>query len=50
MLAPLLGLQFGLPGDALAVVAGSRFIGTPARSGSGALGAARPRGGRGGTA
>ncbi|MDR2113222.1 MAG: heme exporter protein CcmB [Candidatus Accumulibacter sp.] len=47
MLAPLLGLQFGLPGDALAVLAGSLFIGTPALSGIGAIGAALTLGVRG---
>jgi heme exporter protein B len=47
-LAPLLGLQFGLSGEALAVLAGALFIGTPALSGIGAIGAALTLGVRGG--
>jgi heme exporter protein B len=48
MLSPLLGLQFGLSGEALAVLAVSLFIGTPALSGIGAIGAALTLGVRGG--
>jgi heme exporter protein B len=48
VLAPLLGLQFGLSGEALAVLTGALFIGTPALSGIGAIGAALTLGVRGG--
>ncbi len=48
LLAPLLGLQFDLAGDALAVLALSLLIGTPALSGIGAIGAALTLGVRGG--
>lgn len=48
LLAPLLGLQFDLPPDALAVLAGSLLLGTPALSGIGAIGAALTLGLRGG--
>jgi heme exporter protein B len=48
VLAPLLGLQFGLSGEALAVLTGTLFIGTPALSGIGAIGAALTLGVRGG--
>jgi heme exporter protein B len=47
VLAPLLGLQFGLSGEALAVLTGALFIGTPALSGIGAIGAALTLGVRG---
>ncbi len=48
LLAPLLGLQFDLSGDALAVLCLSLFVGTPALSGIGAIGAALTLGVRGG--
>jgi heme exporter protein B len=48
VLAPLLGLQFGLSGEALAMLTGALFIGTPALSGIGAIGAALTLGVRGG--
>ncbi|MDR0577666.1 MAG: heme exporter protein CcmB [Candidatus Accumulibacter sp.] len=48
LLAPLLGLQFGLSGEALAMLAAALFIGTPALSGIGAIGAALTLGVRGG--
>ena len=48
LLAPLLGLQFDLAGDALAVLTLSLLIGTPALSGIGAIGAALTLGVRGG--
>jgi heme exporter protein B len=48
VLAPLLGIQFDLSGDALAVLALSLLIGTPALSGIGAIGAALTLGVRGG--
>ena len=48
ILAPLLGLQFDLPGDTLLVLAGSILLGTPALSGIGAIGAALTLGLRGG--
>ena len=47
LLAPVLGLQFGLPADALAVLAASLLVGTPALSGIGAIGAALTLGVRG---
>ncbi|KFB66130.1 heme exporter protein CcmB [Candidatus Accumulibacter vicinus] len=48
LLAPLLGIQFDLAGDALAVLTLSLLIGTPALSGIGAIGAALTLGVRGG--
>ncbi|MDR3054950.1 MAG: heme exporter protein CcmB [Zoogloeaceae bacterium] len=48
ILAPLLGLQFDLPGDTLLILAGSILLGTPALSGIGAIGAALTLGLRGG--
>lgn len=48
LLAPVLGLQFNLSGDALWVLAGSLLLGTPALSGIGAIGAALTLGVRGG--
>lgn len=48
LLAPLLGVQFDLAGDALAILCLSLFIGTPALSGIGAIGAALTLGVRGG--
>jgi len=48
LLAPVLGLQFGLSGDALWVLCLSLLIGTPALSGIGAIGAALTLGVRGG--
>lgn len=48
LLAPLLGLQFDLPGEALRVLAVSLLLGTPALSGIGAIGAALTLGVRGG--
>jgi len=48
LLAPLLGLQFGLDGDALAVLMLSLLIGTPLLSLIGAIGAALTLGVRGG--
>ncbi|MEF8698983.1 MAG: heme exporter protein CcmB [Candidatus Accumulibacter sp. UW26] len=48
ILAPLLGIQFDLAGDALAVLTLSLLIGTPALSGIGAIGAALTLGVRGG--
>ncbi|MDR2451646.1 MAG: heme exporter protein CcmB [Candidatus Accumulibacter sp.] len=48
VLSPLLGLQFGLSGEALVVLSGALFIGTPALSGIGAIGAALTLGVRGG--
>jgi heme exporter protein B len=48
LLAPLLGLQFDLPGEALAMLSFSLLIGTPALSGIGAIGAALTLGVRGG--
>ena len=50
LIAPLLGLQFDLPGDALATLLLSLLIGTPALSLIGALGAALTLGVRGGGA
>jgi heme exporter protein B len=46
--APLLGLQYGLPGDTIAVLAASLAIGTPLLSLVGAIGAALTLGVRGG--
>lgn len=48
LLAPLLGLQFDLSTEALAVLSVSLLIGTPALSGIGAIGAALTLGVRGG--
>jgi len=48
VVAPLLGLQYGLPGDTIAVLAASLAIGTPLLSLVGAIGAALTLGVRGG--
>jgi heme exporter protein B len=48
LIAPLLGLQFGLPADALAVLALALALGTPCLSLIGAIGAALTLGLRGG--
>lgn len=48
LIAPLLGLQFGLPADALAVLAFALMLGTPSLSLIGAIGAALTLGLRGG--
>ena len=48
LLAPVLGIQFDLANDALAILALSLLIGTPALSGIGAIGAALTLGVRGG--
>lgn len=48
LIAPLLGLQFGLPADALAVLALALALGTPSLSLIGAIGAALTLGLRGG--
>ncbi|HKB82290.1 MAG TPA: heme exporter protein CcmB [Burkholderiales bacterium] len=50
LVAPVLGLQFDLPGDALATLLVSLLIGTPALSLIGAVGAALTLGVRGGGA
>jgi heme exporter protein B len=50
VIAPMLGLQFDLPGDALATLLVSLLIGTPALSLIGAVGAALTLGVRGGGA
>lgn len=47
LLAPVLGVQFDLSGDALAILTLSLLIGTPALSGIGAIGAALTLGVRG---
>jgi len=47
LIAPLLGLQFGLPGDALAVMTLGLLLGTPVLSMLGAIGAALTLGVRG---
>jgi heme exporter protein B len=47
VIAPLLGVQFGLPDAALAVLAGSLLLGTPVLSLLGAVGAALTLGVRG---
>jgi len=47
LLAPVLGIQFDLASDALAVLTTSLLIGTPALSGIGAIGAALTLGVRG---
>lgn len=48
LLAPVLGLQFDLPSEALWVLTGSILLGTPALSGIGAIGAGLTLGVRGG--
>lgn len=48
LLAPVLGIQFDLSGEALWILAASLLIGTPALSGIGAIGAALTLGVRGG--
>lgn len=48
LIAPVLGLQFDLPTEALLVLSGTLLIGTPALSGIGAIGAALTLGLRGG--
>lgn len=48
LVAPLLGLQYGLPGDALLVLALALALGTPSLSLIGAIGAALTLGLRGG--
>ena len=48
LIAPLLGLQFGLPADALAVLALALLLGTPSLRLIGAIGAALTLGLRGG--
>ncbi len=48
LIGPLLGLQFGLPGEALAVLALALALGTPSLSLIGAIGAALTLGLRGG--
>ncbi len=50
LIAPLLGLQFGLPADALAVLVLALALGTPSLSLIGAIGAALTLGLRGGGA
>jgi heme exporter protein B len=50
LMAPLMGLQFDLPGDALATMLVSLLLGTPALSLVGAVGAALTLGVRGGGA
>ncbi len=47
LLAPVLGIQFDLSGEALAILTVSLLIGTPALSGIGAIGAALTLGVRG---
>ena len=47
LIAPLLGLQYGLPGDALLVLLGAVLLGTPVLSLIGAAGAALTLGVRG---
>ena len=47
LLAPVLGIQFDLSGEALWILTGSLLIGTPALSGIGAIGAALTLGVRG---
>ncbi|MBI1196020.1 MAG: heme exporter protein CcmB [Gammaproteobacteria bacterium] len=48
LMSPLLGIQFGLNGDALAVLVGTLLLGTPSLSLVGAVGAALTLGLRGG--
>ncbi len=50
LVGPLLGLQFGLPGDALVVMLVALLVGTPALSLIGAVGASLTLGVRGGGA
>lgn len=50
LISPLLGLQFGLSGEALTILAAALLLGTPALSFIGALGAALTVGLRGGGA
>jgi heme exporter protein B len=50
LVGPLLGLQFGLPGDALIVMLVALLVGTPALSLIGAVGASLTLGVRGGGA
>lgn len=50
LVAPLIGLQYGLPGDALVILLASLLIGTPVLSLLGAAGAALTLGVRGGGA
>ena len=50
LVAPLIGLQYGLPADALAILLASLLIGTPVLSLLGAAGAALTLGVRGGGA
>jgi len=50
LVGPLLGLQFGLPGDALIVMLVALLVGTPALSLIGAVGASMTLGVRGGGA
>jgi len=50
LVAPLLGLQYGLPGDVLAALMASLLLGTPVLSLLGAAGAALTLGTRGGGA
>ena len=50
LVAPLIGLQYGLPADALAILVASLLIGTPVLSLLGAAGAALTLGVRGGGA
>jgi heme exporter protein B len=49
LLAPVAGLQFGLPADAIAVLAASLALGTPILSWLGAIAAALTLGARGGS-
>lgn len=48
LIAPILGIQFDLSGEALLVLTGAILLGTPALSGIGAIGAALTLGLRGG--
>lgn len=48
LIAPVLGIQFDLSGEALLILTGSILLGTPALSGIGAIGAALTLGLRGG--
>jgi heme exporter protein B len=50
LVAPVIGLQYGVPGDALAILLASLLIGTPVLSLIGAAGAALTLGVRGGGA
>jgi len=49
LLAPVAGLQFGLPADAIAILAASLALGTPILSWLGAIAAALTLGARGGS-